>query len=774
MRVRVTPSCVLAATLAAGPALVSAEPDVDLHGHAAPSVVVDYQAPRSAPADPAELPDPDWVGLGPFGGDVEAVAESPTAPGVVLAGIAPASGFGGALWRSTDSAATWSIVPDLDGVSVFDVAFAPDGTAYVGTIDGVWESTDEGATWTNLPLGIGVNDQVLDVEISPFDADTIFAGVADALGSQLQNVLRTTDGGATWQNVTPLGAAGTACTGVEINPNDANTVYACFGGAFGGGSFWVSTNGGTAWVNRSAGLPVGPPLQDVQHDGSRVLVSGGLLFGSQFFGLWASDDEGVTWNELSDNTWPNLVNNAIAVDPNDADRLIVASAGSGAFESTDAGATWAFGVGGSDGLSLLDANFAPGSSDVIYLGANSVGVVKSDDSGATFDPSSAGIGALNTISIAANPNDDSEVAVAFQGLNDGGVFVSSNGGLSWELADLPGTRFNTVAFAPDGTLYSVSDGPTTIAPEGLYRRNNDDTWTSIGPDQGALFESELFPIAFSQNDADLFFTGGSDFGVAGAEPTVWRTTDSGANWEKVYEGPIANEDVTDIEILPDTGDQTLVASFTDFGSNPQTGGVLRSVDGGSTWNNSGAGLDLETQGQRLAVSTTEVTTVLLADSDTGTGNGGVWQSVDGGQNWTLLAQTGSVRAIAVDPADPQIVYIARNNTDEVVFASEDGGSTFAPFTGAALGVAGFPNELATSKGSPNRLLLATGTGSFASDIAGDCAADCNGDGATNILDFVCFQGLFSSGDPGADCNGDGNLNVLDFTCFQAVFAAGCP
>jgi len=53
------------------------------------------------------------------------------------------------------------------------------------------------------------------------------------------------------------------------------------------------------------------------------------------------------------------------------------------------------------------------------------------------------------------------------------------------------------------------------------------------------------------------------------------------------------------------------------------------------------------------------------------------------------------------------------------------------------------------------------------------AADCNEDGSLDILDFVCFQGLFAAGDPDADCNEDGMLNVLDFICFQAAFQDGC-
>jgi hypothetical protein len=55
-----------------------------------------------------------------------------------------------------------------------------------------------------------------------------------------------------------------------------------------------------------------------------------------------------------------------------------------------------------------------------------------------------------------------------------------------------------------------------------------------------------------------------------------------------------------------------------------------------------------------------------------------------------------------------------------------------------------------------------------------CPADCNGDGTLNILDFICFQGIFQAGNPDADCNGDGSLNILDFVCFQGIFQEGCP
>ena len=54
-----------------------------------------------------------------------------------------------------------------------------------------------------------------------------------------------------------------------------------------------------------------------------------------------------------------------------------------------------------------------------------------------------------------------------------------------------------------------------------------------------------------------------------------------------------------------------------------------------------------------------------------------------------------------------------------------------------------------------------------------CAADCDGSGDLNVLDFVCFQSMFVAGDMGADCDGNGVLNVLDFVCYQQQFLAGC-
>jgi hypothetical protein len=58
-------------------------------------------------------------------------------------------------------------------------------------------------------------------------------------------------------------------------------------------------------------------------------------------------------------------------------------------------------------------------------------------------------------------------------------------------------------------------------------------------------------------------------------------------------------------------------------------------------------------------------------------------------------------------------------------------------------------------------------------VVDSCYADCDGSGALDFFDFLCFQNQFAAGDPQADCDGSGALDFFDFLCFQNAFAAGC-
>ncbi|MCA9278305.1 MAG: hypothetical protein H6815_06570 [Phycisphaeraceae bacterium] len=88
-------------------------------------------------------------------------------------------------------------------------------------------------------------------------------------------------------------------------------------------------------------------------------------------------------------------------------------------------------------------------------------------------------------------------------------------------------------------------------------------------------------------------------------------------------------------------------------------------------------------------------------------------------------------------------------------------------------------DLAT--GAWNPALAQNGAGqqcSYPLNVCGTegvgCYADCDGSGALNIFDYICFGNEYAAGNAYADCDGSGTLNIFDYICFGNEYAAGCP
>ncbi|MDQ3928352.1 MAG: hypothetical protein M3328_04290, partial [Chloroflexota bacterium] len=108
-----------------------------------------------------------------------------------------ASGLPIAASRSTDGGQTWQEMAGLDAIHITAVSGSD---AFAATCRDVRRTTDSGATWTSLPNAKVENLDPRSIAASP-DGQTIFVAFVSEGGSG--QVLRSTDGGTTFENVTP-------------------------------------------------------------------------------------------------------------------------------------------------------------------------------------------------------------------------------------------------------------------------------------------------------------------------------------------------------------------------------------------------------------------------------------------------------------------------------------------------------------------------------------------------------------------------------------------
>jgi photosystem II stability/assembly factor-like uncharacterized protein len=125
-----------------------------------------------------------------------ALVADPTQPGRLYWG---ACGMAGGLYRSDDAGASWKRVFS-DEQWVFNVAVSADGIVYCpGT--NLWKSLDHGETWQRI-TDFAEQMQIVGLEVDPRDARTIWLSRVTWDSRAEGSVHRTSDGGATWQDIT--------------------------------------------------------------------------------------------------------------------------------------------------------------------------------------------------------------------------------------------------------------------------------------------------------------------------------------------------------------------------------------------------------------------------------------------------------------------------------------------------------------------------------------------------------------------------------------------
>lgn len=132
-------------------------------------------------------------------------------------------------------------------------------TLYAG-FENVSKSTDGGLNWSmisSLPLNPNFyGNELSALAVSNSNPDVLVA--ARRVRYEFSNpgqLFRTANGGASWTNITTGIPDSLYYTSVEIDLNDANTLYISLAGFINGVKVFKSTNGGTTWSNISYNLP---------------------------------------------------------------------------------------------------------------------------------------------------------------------------------------------------------------------------------------------------------------------------------------------------------------------------------------------------------------------------------------------------------------------------------------------------------------------------------------------------------------------------------------
>jgi photosystem II stability/assembly factor-like uncharacterized protein len=110
-----------------------------------------------------------------------------------------ACGTAGGLWRSEDGGDSWQLVFGKNAWS-FNVYVAADGTVYCPDMN-LSRSTDHGKTWKQLTHFTN-SQSVMAIETHPRDPNTLWISRITWGGDATGAVYKTTDGGATWQDIT--------------------------------------------------------------------------------------------------------------------------------------------------------------------------------------------------------------------------------------------------------------------------------------------------------------------------------------------------------------------------------------------------------------------------------------------------------------------------------------------------------------------------------------------------------------------------------------------
>ncbi|MEO8191977.1 MAG: glycoside hydrolase [Acidobacteriota bacterium] len=294
----------------------------------------------------------------------------------------------------------------------------------------------------------------------------------------------------------------------------------------------------------------------------------------------------------------------------------------------------------------------------------------------------------------------SQPNVFFMGVNNGGVWKTTDAGRTWVslFDDQPTQSVGAIALAPSNPdVIYVGSGeglqrPDLSTGDGIYKTTDGGkSWRHLGLRDG----QQIGALVVDPGNPDRVFAAvlGHPYGP-NPERGVFRSTDGGQSWEKVL---YKDENTGAIGLAFDPKNPQILyadlwaarqapweigASFQAPGS-----GLYKSTDGGTTWKPLTAGLPTIAEGLGrigIAVAPSD-SSRLYAQVDADAAHGGTYRSDDAGASWRrvnsenrIWGRGGDFAEVKVDPKNPDVIYAANTST----YRSTDGGRTFTAIKGA--------------------------------------------------------------------------------------------
>ena len=656
-----------------------------------------------------------------------------------------------------------------------------------------------------------------------------------------------------WVERGPGNVAGRA-RGLLVDPSDA-TGNTWFVGSVGGG-VWKTSDAGANW------LLVTPDPQSfatstlAQCESQPDIIYAGT--GESFFnidamngnGMLKSVDHGASWAPLASTLDDPEFNNIsrILVDPNDPDVLIVAATtgrykqdyniSSNIFKSTDGGATWTTVFTQPDaGNDVQDLKATPGDFTVLYATVRQGGILKSIDSGDSWSYTNSGITDFaGRFELAISPVNTSRIFAAAQGASGTSqLWISSDAGATWAQTTEMGTEPNWLGAQGwyDNTILCHPTDPDVVYVGGIqlwkitmldasHRQSTLLAQTGVHVDHHNLV---LLPgnlntpwRLLDANDGGIAVSSDMDTGwsmpILGLNTTQFYGVDKkpgasayigGMQDNSTWRSP-ENPDALTPWVFQIGGDGYETSwNFVDplkLAGGYQYNGILRSIDGGTTWNAATSGLSDTGSGSAPFITklgkSNDAPDLLFA-----VGKSGVWRSDDFAANWSLASMNtsdwvfSSFLDVRVSQANPDVVWAGSHmDVGGSIYLSTNGGLSFAPvpdFLGVTMGqisgLATHPSDDQTAyvlfsfAGRP-KILRTQDQGQSWQDITGFAsgAPSSNGFPDVAVYDLLVLPdqpttlwagteiGLFESTDDGASWhladNGLPNVGIWQLTAVE--------